>query len=107
MSFAHEPAEQARPGAAAHRVLSHGDLIDIKYPVERALAVIPDLVIGLSSRGDTSGDALEDLATVVTALQIVQSNLDLDRVDDDDDDEPAEPIANVERLTRNGGRTDG
>lgn len=87
MSFSDESTEQGKPGPDAHRVLSHGDLVDLKYPIERALAVIPDLVIGLSSRGDTSGAALEDLATVITALQVVHSNLDLDSVDDDDDDD--------------------
>ena len=77
--------------------LSHGELVDLKYPIERALAVIPDLVIGLSSRGDTTGDTLEDLATVVTALQIVQSNLDLDSVDDDDDNADDPQAMNTSR----------
>lgn len=97
MSFSDALTEQDKPGAVAHRVLSHADLIDLKYPVERALAVIPDLVIGLSSRGDTTGATLEDLATVVTALQIVQSNLGLGSIDEDDDDDDDPQAMDVSR----------
>lgn len=90
------------------RTLSHLELLDLKAAVDKATKAVPDLILALDS-GETS-ESIGDLAAIIGALEVVRCNLQLDLVDEDPDDgeepEPEGTIANLERITRGGGRVD-
>jgi hypothetical protein len=97
-----EHPEPASPGADARRVLSPGDLVDLRVAHDRALTAIPEAI--LAFRCNDGESMLAALGAVMSGLDCIRTNLALDDIDDDDDDEP---IANLERVTTNGGRADG
>ena len=105
MSFQDEQhAEPIEPVPDAHRVLSHGDLVDLKQAAERGLRQVPEVL--MARRMDNAEGLVDALGIISDSLTFVLEHLGLDEIDDDDDDEPEGTIVEIERITRSGGRSD-
>jgi hypothetical protein len=91
--------EQVEPGPDESRVLSPGDLVDLRIAHDRALVAIPEAV--LAFRTNDGAGMMDALGAVMSGLATIRSEL---RLDDVDDDEPDDTVSQLERFTRSGGR---